>query len=161
MQGDYEKLKKEESEKSNKLQELMSVNNKSVYTNNHHANNVINDNINNTRNSSNLLTQSAALITNSTTIPYYSSPPSSPKIESNHFISSESIATTPVKTQKNLLNSLKQHSFYHNSSTLNVKSSSSSPSSPTTHIKTLQLHIIISITMFLITHKCPHFLLVI
>lgn len=144
MQGDYEKLKKEENEKSNKLQELMSVTKNSAlpYCNNY-----------------NKEIQKSPLKTK----PILSADDYSNILSSINNSSNNSLTSSPnkkplavnniQKNHKNLLNTLK-----HSSSFSLIDPSELKRRSP---MKTLEFHIIISIAMFLLTHKCPHYLLVI
>lgn len=151
MSADYDKLKQDESDKSSKLQDLMSV---SKY----------NSPINNLKN---------LILTKNTKTPfshqsYYH------KFNNDHFNDDDDDDYDDfindefelLKIRKNLLNSSKcnldKFAYQNNSSCLanlrnNLKTNSKSSilSSFLSAIPTLHLHLLLSLTMVLLTHRCP------
>lgn len=133
LQTDYEKVKSEESEKSHKLQELMSVDN-SDYTFSLPPDNKI------------------QYETSKTQYPSSFTRPKSPSWEEfipykDEINSKNSAPKCNPKLTKDALNNLK-------------KMSKSQCTMSVFHIHTLHLHLFISLTLLLVTHRCPQYLVV-
>lgn len=157
MSADYDKLKQDESDKSSKLQDLMSV---SKY------NSPIKNNLKN------------LILTKNTKTPHhrpFSHPSYYHKFNDEHFNYDDDDDYDDfindefelLKIRKNLLNSsqcnLDKFAYQNNSSCLaanlrnNLKTNSKSSilSSFLSAIPTLHLHLLLSLTMVLLTHRCP------
>lgn len=150
MSADYDKLKQDESDKSSKLQDLMSV---SKY----------NSPIKNLKNL--LLTKNAKTPHRPFSHPnYYQFNDDHFKDDDDYddFINDE---FELMKIRKNLLNSsqcnLDKFAYQNNTCLANLRnnlksnSKSSILSSFLTAIPTLHLHLLLSLTMVLLTHRCP------
>lgn len=134
LQADYEKLKTDEAEKSGKLQELMSVHVLDFERSLPSSN----DN------------KSFSNIT--PTSPVYLKKPKSETwaefIPYKHLNKNNSLSKCCPKSRKDTLNNLTR--LAKNSEYMSVF-----------HIHTLHLHLFISLTLILVTHKCPQYLVVI
>ena len=186
MTVDHEKLKQDESDKSAKLQELMSV------VNSKHKHKILN--ANNTNNKNTSITNNSNKKSNKIT-PFYDSNNFylSPPLSSDYICQCGSVdniydqyagnETTCKdidadydendldaisrkikisKLRKELLNSNKQNQLY-NTKTNSGKSKSLISTILSTiplALPTLQLHILLSLTMVLLTHRCPQYLII-
>ena len=199
MTADYEKLRQEETDKSSKLQELMSVpkSNKQKSKQNKSSsspNNIINNNKNNS-NATTPTNRSPSRIINCL---------SSPKKQLNYSNSNPFFDEFDIdeqnfnKIRKNFFNSNAQcyHNHHHNDfindddtiddhhrvySKLSTNNDASTHNNNNTNntndtnskslistlyrtiplaLPTLQLHLLISLTMVLLTHRCPQYLIV-
>lgn len=138
LQSDYEKLKAEEAEKSGKLQELMSVHVLN-YERSIPSTNNTNKTINNQNNPSPVYIKKPKSETWAEFIPY-----------KNLNIKNDNMSFKCCsKSQKDNLNNLTKlnKNTEYNMSVF--------------HIHTLHLHLFISLTLILVTHKCPQYLVVI
>lgn len=150
MSSDYDKLKQDESDKSSKLQDLMSV---SKY----------NSPIKNLKN---------LILTKNTKTRPFSHPSYYHKFNDDHFNDDDDYDDfindefELLKIRKNLLNSsqcnLDKFAYQNNSfclanlrNNLKTNSKSSILSSFLSSIPTLHLHLLLSLTMVLLTHRCP------
>lgn len=137
LQSEYEKLKADESDKSGKLQELMSVhvldNERSILSSN--------DN----RSSPYHLATSSPVYLNQPKAEAWSEFIPYKNLNNTKY---DSIAKCCPKSRKDTLNSLTK--LAKNSEYMSVF-----------HIHTLHLHLFISLTLILVTHKCPQYLVVI
>lgn len=144
LQADYEKVKAEETEKSNKLQELMSVDNLSCKKRSIPCS----DN------------KSLKSPTNYVPSPVYITPP---KAETwakfmpykNECTKEKSIPKSIKKSDKNELNQLAK--------TINSNANNNNNNQCTMsifHIHNFHLHLFISLTLLLVTHKCPTYVIV-
>lgn len=122
LQADYEKLKAEEVEKSNKLQELMSV-----------------DNTNYKR--SILCSDNKSLYNLKEPFPVCLNDRSKPTVWEEFLPYKTKRKSVPEKKRKDALNNLAKFTSKHPLSIF--------------HIHTLHFHLIISLTLLLVTHKCP------
>lgn len=138
LQADYEKLKTDEAEKSGKLQELMSVH--------------VLDDFERSLPSSN---DNRSFCNITPTSPVYLKKPKSETwaefIPYKNLNKKHSLAKCCPKTRKDTLNSL----------TKLAKNNDNNEYMSVFHIHTLHLHLFISLTLILVTHKCPQYLVVI
>lgn len=158
MTADYEKLRQEETDKSSKLQELMSVpKHTNTNTNNKY------------QPKNNKLSQN----TSPSHIINCLSPKKTNKHTNNMFLDEFDIDEQNFnKIRKNFFNTNAQYHYdYDNDCTIidNCKSNSNPNSKSLIStlyrtiplaLPTLQLHLLISLTMVLLTHRCPQYLIV-
>lgn len=131
LQTDYEKVKAEESEKSNKLQDLMSVDDKNLKRSVLSSDNKFRHNLESS--CPVLITQRQKAENWSKFMPY-----SSGKVE----------ITNCLKSEKEKYNNL-------------AKSGGSQCTLSIFHIHTFHLHLFISLTLILVTHKCPSYIIIV
>ncbi|ERL92537.1 hypothetical protein D910_09850 [Dendroctonus ponderosae] len=158
LQADYEKIKGEETEKSQKLQELMSVSldnklrSKLKHILKTSASNSPNISLENSpKNSPNKKSYVKSVVSPvwEDFVPY--------KYEVNSKISKDlknSEKKVSLKADKNLQN------YAAKSETVKSKSEKTLCTMSIFHIHTFHLHLIVSITLLLVTHKCPQYLVI-
>lgn len=132
LQADYEKVKAEESEKSNKLQDLMSVD-KLTYKRSIPCSD---NKFQNNRIPSPVYIKAPKAETWAKFLPY-----------KNECTKEKSIPKSIKKSEKDEINQL-------------TKAVSSNCTMSIFHIHTFHLHLFISLTLLLVTHKCPTYILV-
>lgn len=174
MTTDYEKLRQEETDKSSKLQELMSVpsNNKNCYqslkNNKHNVSSSVSSPHTSPSRIVNCLSpkkqQNCALADNMLLDEFDIDEQNFNKIRKNFFNTQcqhHSHQVHDIDNYKNIddVYALKKHQ--HNNEHQNSKSllSTLCRTIPLA-LPTLQLHLLISLTMVLLTHRCPQYLIV-